>query len=79
MSARAQAEAGAALDELDPVDGARRVEPVTGRRPGWGRQQPGPFVVADRVGTDADLVGQLCDAVPAPGDRGGGHGSTVNL
>jgi hypothetical protein len=64
---------------VDPVDGAGGIEPIAGGGPGWRRQEAGAFVVADRVGSDADQLGEFGDLVAGCGGRGGSHGATVDL
>jgi mono/diheme cytochrome c family protein len=47
------------LDEAQPIDRFRRVEPKPAPATFCARQQPPPFVVADRIDTDAGACGQL--------------------
>jgi hypothetical protein len=54
----AEAEALAALDEPQPVDGGLRPAAVVAAGARGGGQQADAFVVADGVGADLDPVGQ---------------------
>jgi len=47
------------LDEAQPIDRFRRVEPKPAPATFRARQQPPPFVLADRIDTDAGACGQL--------------------
>ena len=69
----AQAQAGSLgpLDQAQPVDGGGVIEPVAGRRPGGLGEEADPFVVADRVGAEADGVGE--------GGDGECHAQTIDL
>jgi hypothetical protein len=63
-----------ALDEPQPVYRAGVVCSVPGRGCGRRRQEPGPFVLADRVWGQPDGVSQLGYPQPPGGDGRGAHG-----
>ncbi len=64
-------------DEQQPVHVGRPVPAVIALGPPWRREQTGPLVIPDRVGTDPGTRGQLADR-PLPGSMIEVHTPTLN-